>query len=312
MEITHKSKERGRLDRVVVISIMVILVLASIMAFTQYKKYIAGSEIQIKYPPSNNFVNRAVQFSCVGAGNEPCAWNFGDGVSSTDTGQVVNHIYTQPGQYLVSVIVNNRYAQYEIIRIEKLHDELRKKRLVPVITYAPRYILPGDAVKFTDNNPLGTRWTWNFGDGRNTDSKINSATYRFSTPGNKTIRMFLNNDPLNDTSFTITVSIPDGPAFAPAYTPEQLQELLREVNKGNKTVADFGPYINRSADRIMIDYQEKSKKLVMFKKTRQNNISLTEACSRLAKAGAIKEISIMNLRHDKFNFITGMSIVIRK
>lgn len=312
MEIVHKLRDKGRLDRIVILSMLMILLVASIIAFTQYKKYIAGSQIQIKYPPSNNFVNHPVQFTCVGSDNEPCVWAFGDGAGSTDTGQIVNHVYNQPGDYLVSVVVNKRHAQYEIIKIEKLQDELPKKRLIPVITFTPHHILPGDKVIFTDNNPLGTRWSWNFGDGRNTDTKTNSVVYRFSTPGDKRISMFLNNDPQNDTSFTITVSIPGEPVFAPAYTSEQLQEMLHEVNKGNKTVEDFREYIGGTPNNVMIDYQVKSKTLVMFKKTRQNLISLTEACNRLAKAGTIKSISVMNLRHDKLNFITGMSIVVRK
>ena len=102
---------------------------------------------------------------------ETYTWDFGDG--TTSTGANPYHIYTEPGEYVVSLLVNNSspcgtiYPEYQTIIIEGQQPEFE----VSVD------ICPPHAVHFSADSTDVVEWLWNFGDGTSSTEANPSHIY---------------------------------------------------------------------------------------------------------------------------------------
>lgn len=110
-------------------------------------------------------------------------WNFGDG--STDSGASVNHVYTSPGTYEVTLkvkdnrnLTNSYKAVSKIIKINR-----------PPFSYAgpdvigcPDEILTFDGSASQDQDGEIKRYVWNFGDGKSAEGA--KVQYAYTKPGN--------------------------------------------------------------------------------------------------------------------------------
>ncbi|MDY6862682.1 MAG: PKD domain-containing protein [Thermodesulfobacteriota bacterium] len=129
------------------------------------------------------------------------AWNFGDGQTAIggDKSQV-DHTYTSPGTYTVSLVARNNSSQDSGYGVGAGYLEKESYITVTSDFYADFTASPltGPApltVKFTDNSsPEATSWSWNFGDG-NISSEQN-PTNIYTDAGSYTV--------------TLTVIGPDG------------------------------------------------------------------------------------------------------
>ena len=120
------------------------------------------------------------------------AWDFGDGNTSTE--QSPSHIYTEPGEYTVSLTVSDEYSSHTVTATEP----------VVVMEVPPEAAMEVSAtsgdmpftVTFTDTSSAGsgeiTQWLWDFGDGTTSDEANPSHTY--TEPGNYTVSLTVTAD----------------------------------------------------------------------------------------------------------------------
>ncbi|MEO8794447.1 MAG: PKD domain-containing protein [Daejeonella sp.] len=121
-------------------------------------------------------------------------WFFADGETSSE--QNPNHIYSQPGDYLVKLITEN--AGSCISDTFSMNVSIGK---VPVVDFETPEICLADAVAkfknetaFDDGGDLGITYLWNFGDGNANPSNPGTSTakdpsHTYRAAGNYTVNM---------------------------------------------------------------------------------------------------------------------------
>lgn len=154
---------------------------------------------------SMNRINPVCQDSLViftatpaGAAIQDYEWDFGDGTSGSTTNSSINHAYTSPGLYYVSVVVTDTAGCED--QEQKLgFIEIVDCSVVPPATAFAVSPLTGcdfDLFTFTDNTPVlpnpPTSWLWDFGDG--TFSNLQNPTHTYSAGGTYTVRLLASND----------------------------------------------------------------------------------------------------------------------
>jgi len=119
------------------------------------------------------------------------AWDFGD--SQKATGMIMNHAYSNRGNYTVTLTVTD-------------NDDLQSTTSASVrvietptasFTFTPAFPQIGEAVAFnaslsTPNGGLITSYSWDFGDGTTDTGKV--TTHTFSAPGIYTITLTVTDD----------------------------------------------------------------------------------------------------------------------
>ena len=102
-------------------------------------------------------------------------WTFGDGTTSSLANPT--HVYTQPGQYTVTLLVNGNGLVSQVSK-----PLLVSGPLAASFVYAPSAPTTSTTVQFTDLSSGGpASWTWSFGDG--TTSQAQNPTKLFKNEG---------------------------------------------------------------------------------------------------------------------------------
>ena len=114
-------------------------------------------------------------------------WDFGDGTGSMQMSP--SHVYTDPGAYMVSLIVTDIYG---------CSDTLMRPDYVEVFRPTAAFTLsdpdgcPGHSVQFTDAStdamPI-TNWQWSFGDG--STSLLQNPSHTYPNPGSYDVRLIV-------------------------------------------------------------------------------------------------------------------------
>jgi len=113
------------------------------------------------------------------------SWNFGDGTSLTTNNGSVQHMYTRPGNYSVTLTVTNAFG---------CTQSLTKSSLVNIAV--PAIVLSGanitgcapvnaslTAAVTTPNNDPVSQYAWNFGDGNTQTTTASGVAHQYNTPG---------------------------------------------------------------------------------------------------------------------------------
>ncbi|MEZ5173669.1 MAG: PKD domain-containing protein [Bacteroidia bacterium] len=157
-------------------------------------------------------------------------WDFGDGSTSTESNPV--HVYTEPGQYTVSLQINDgsvcglAYDEYQQITVEGLIPEFEVS-----IDPCPPY-----AVHFTDTTSDAVSWLWDFGDG--TFSNLQNPVHIYPNTNNYHVGLsivtsagcertfvgfnavtFSNNEPYFYTTYDPNASFPSTVSFEAGNIP---------------------------------------------------------------------------------------------
>jgi len=133
----------------------------------------ASNEIATYNPPQaiTSCSPFTASFEIEANAGETYIWDFGDG--TTYTGTAPSHMYTEPGEYVVSLLVQNAgpcgliYPEYQTIIIEGE---------APIFDVEID-ICPPHAVTFNDGSDEAVSWLWDFGDGTSSTAESPVHTY---------------------------------------------------------------------------------------------------------------------------------------
>lgn len=107
------------------------------------------------FPYTNTFrIVSGVQDSIVS-----WAWDFGDGITSTDS--TPTHTYPSPGNFIISVKITTK-SGCQATFSDRVEGGIKPKAN---FSGAPKLVCPEDRVFFVDSSINADRWLWSFGDG---------------------------------------------------------------------------------------------------------------------------------------------------
>ena len=144
-------------------------------------------------------------------------WNFGDGASLSGTSALVTHVYAIPGNYTVTLVVNDGALDSNPDTTTVTVNDVNE---APVADVGGPYSGDEDtAINFDgsgssdpDGDPL--TYSWDFGDGGNGTGQTPSHTY--ADPGSYTVTLVVNDGALDSSpsSTTVTVNAVNHPPVA--------------------------------------------------------------------------------------------------
>ncbi|HWR24769.1 MAG TPA: PGF-pre-PGF domain-containing protein, partial [Methanosarcina sp.] len=192
--------------------------------------------------PTSGYAPLTVRFNDSFTDTTSWDWNFGDGVTSTETNPI--HTYSKGGNYTVSLTASNENGTVSKTATITVFP-LANFNANPTSGYAPL------AVQFTDRSHNATGWTWYFGDGAT--SYEQSPAHTYASAGTYTVNLTVSNG--NSTaSKTATINVYQvssggggsskssgggGGSPEPA-TNVQVKELSQtQVTNGNPVKFDF-------------------------------------------------------------------------
>lgn len=161
---------------------------------------IDGPKADIQFTPGEGCPGTDFQFTAITSDSVSYRWLFGDG--SSDTGLVVNHIYTSPGSYIPVLKIEDRLG----CQVFSPADSSIEIFDLPVARFSANNVVFCDsgAVQFVDlstsASPLAA-WWWDFGDGTTSQQQFPSHTY--TQPGSFSVQMAVFN--ANGCSDTIQI-----------------------------------------------------------------------------------------------------------
>jgi gliding motility-associated-like protein len=124
----------------------------------------------------------AVSFTGVSSSSANFQWRLGDGTNTV--GQQVNHTYTQPGQYTVTVIGTNSIGCVDSTTITNYITVTPGPDIDFTANQTSGCQLPF-TVTFNNNTPNTQTCTWNFGDGNTATG--NTVTHSYQNYGQYTV-----------------------------------------------------------------------------------------------------------------------------
>ncbi len=134
-------------------------------------------------------------------------WNFGDpgsGINNTASNQDPVHIFSQPGNYQVTLAVMNTHGCNDTI-IKTVAVQME-----PVAMFSADETCLHQATRFNDlslpNSTAIIEWDWDFGDG-SAHSDLQNPVHLYSTAGQYQVTLTVKNDHLCSHDTTITVSV---------------------------------------------------------------------------------------------------------
>ena len=114
-------------------------------------------------------------------------WDLGDGTSSTDS--IVNHTYTSPGVYEVSLIVSDGQGCNDTV-IKSNYIEVQS--VTADFSYTPPSSCPPIVTAFTNNSQNASNYIWDFGD--NTTSIVTEPSHIYANAGTYFVSLIASNN----------------------------------------------------------------------------------------------------------------------
>jgi PKD domain len=215
-----------RLDERVILTMFLVSLLALLFTAFRYKNYKPCNGFQLKIYANYFNVGNTIFFKATDTKNaEKWEWDFGDKTTRDKTsGPLASHVYTQPGQYIISLTINGQCKQYQTISINSAAKDSVHK-IVPQVIWPTGQIFVGQNVVFRDITQGANRWHWYIGEGK--DSKqfdTKDVPFTFTTAGRVIVKLFVNDNPDAMEERTIVV---DNAPLPPKVVPFII------VNKAN-------------------------------------------------------------------------------
>jgi hypothetical protein len=115
-------------------------------------------------------------------------WDFGDG-TDYDTRPHTFHIYKKPGNYLVTLTINDVCIHTKEVTI-KTNENVNDKEIPKII--ASKIITVGQPTYFRGVKEGGKTWEWSFGENNGIDDTSQDPVYTFTKAGEKIITLVTN------------------------------------------------------------------------------------------------------------------------
>lgn len=177
------------------------------------------------------------------------AWDFGDGNTSTDSSP--EHIYTEPGEYTVSLTVSDEYSSHSVTASEP----------VVVLEVPPEAAMDvsatsGDmpfSVTFTDTSSAGsgeiTAWLWDFGDGTTSDEA--SPSHIYTEAGVYTVSLTVTADGTDTVTRDNWIEVNDPYVTVTLNVQTTDRELIDELTVSSETF-DFNSISQNEFNQLLI------------------------------------------------------------
>ncbi|CAL1517091.1 PKD domain-containing protein [Chitinophaga sp. MM2321] len=257
-------------------------------------------------------------------------WEFGDS-SANVAGPQVYHAFNKAGSYRVTLTSGKCSWNKEVIIVTGISETPVNTAadIFPVIE-GPAEALAGRAVTFVNKTPNARSWSWRLVQDNAETHTNSSVTYTFSTPGERTLSLIINDDsshmvlkhisvfpgkaaaPASD-NYTPAPFPVDEPAAAPipaapekprvpAVSDDEFQYMLTQVTNKQKNAADFSKYLcDNLGARVLLNDKETDNfshfcsRIYGKKKFKIEKVNLVKD-----ENGCVKEIRIM---YDKKGFL---------
>ena len=176
---------------VVFFFVAVFIVSASLLGYKYYKN-IPCKEVIFSFKADKFRQGELINFFDESEGAKIWNWKFGDS-TEVQTLKDPIHIFKKPGEYKVTLLVNNTCEKVITINIKKKKDLLDPNKIPQFVL--PKSIIIGEklTVKGEFKNDAST-WEWRFGETSSVNSKKRYATYQYEIPGIKTVSLVVNGD----------------------------------------------------------------------------------------------------------------------
>jgi len=188
--------------KVILVFVLVVLISGGIIAYdVKNKEVCTASDFVVG---AGTFkVDELITFSDSSANAYQWRWDFGDGNISHRSKTI--HQFKKPGDYLVTLKVNGYCAIEKVITIKPKVKVVDASKFSKFNIEAPEKIYEGDKITFEDKTKHATSWKWYFEGTEVVSATEKKPTYRYMSPGEKTIALVVNNNPAHVSFKNITV-----------------------------------------------------------------------------------------------------------
>ena len=317
---------------VIKLFVIVLFISASILAY-RATRYTPCKDVDFTINTEEFVVGKLIEFKDLTTQAKSWEWNLGDS-SKVANNKNVLHSYEKPGEYQVSLKVNNACEISRKIVIKDRPFVLDTTKLA--VFDLPESIKVGEELKVIDRTNNASKWEWRFGEtaGINSESKV--AKYTYESHGLKTVTLVVNGDVKHATSKQIMVLKDKSDISRPVTTIKTQQRTVsnRRISDAptNPTLSDaLGPKpVGNNAPKTVPNISEaqfKNKLILVSKRQAKpqdfeiyfcgdlnksiivngKNMKFLEFCELLKiKKFKIKEV---NLIKDDKNCINNVSII---
>ena len=189
-------------DRNVFITFLVLIIFGSSLLSFKMNTKVDCSEVDFDIISSSFTTEDLIEFKSKSPSAVDWTWDFGDRSTPVFRSNVV-HRYTSPGTYTVTLESNGKCVATKQVVVSKRRI-LISPELIPEINL-PKNVRVGDEVVFSNNSTFAKSWQWSFGETLAIDGRDREEKYTFTTPGEKTILLVVNDDLRHEAKQRITV-----------------------------------------------------------------------------------------------------------
>lgn len=281
--MNRNSHIKTHFDSRVILSFVAILLLSGIILAFRVNENEPCQVEDFEIQASSFKVGELITFSDYTDNAHEWKWNFGDGNEVSFRSKVA-HEYKEPGKYLVNLWVNKNCNIAKIVEIKPETDVI-DSTLLPRFR-APRVAYVNEPVAFSDSTSHAKSWEWRFGEGDKIDAIDKNPTYTYSTPGEKTVSLFVNDD-IKYVSFKKITVLPARKENKPISKADIIRETQTSV---------VNDYLDRIPEAPASELEEKPAVAVKKTEEPEEKIKVPEL-----DEGKLARL-IMGISQDKLSF----------
>jgi chitodextrinase len=186
----NKKQSIQHLDRSVIFLFVATFLVFGFVLLMKFINYSTCSEVVFDIKAQRFVVGELVQFEDKTKSAENWLWDFGDQASASSKEAL--HIYQNPGEYTIKLIVNDNCESSKSIVIEEKSAIIDSTKF-PVFEL-PAKIRMGRTLYVEDQTKDASSWEWRFGETASANATTKKAQYSFTSPGLKTVSLIVNGD----------------------------------------------------------------------------------------------------------------------
>ncbi len=326
------SKQKSKhLDKSVIYLFLIsFLISASVLAY-RYTKYIPCQDVELSINARAYRQDELIKFLDNTENAKSWAWDFGDD-SEISTNKEALHFYKSPGEYTVTLTVNNICEATKVVTIKEKLFVIDSTKL-PVFNI-PRTIKVGETLTVKDETNNASTWEWRFGETADANATSRTAEYTYEKAGLKTISLIVNGDINHITEKQIMVfaleeekdnnltqitgtnrnirdnikANPTGVADAqgnliavPLINESQFKNKLMLISKNKLTANTFSEYFCGNINKTVIVNGRETSFLLFCEKIRGRRLKIKQlTIYREEGSNCIKSIGI---KHNRFGIL---------